>query len=47
MLEQLQRELGLSYLLITHNLGVVEYIADQVAVMQGVRRRDGLLSGGL
>jgi peptide/nickel transport system ATP-binding protein len=35
LLEQLQRELGLSYLLITHNIGVVEYIADEVAVMRG------------
>ena len=34
LLEQLQRELGLAYLFITHNIGVVEYIADQVAVMQ-------------
>ena len=37
LLEQLQRELGLAYLFITHNIGVVEYIADQVAVMQGGR----------
>jgi ABC-type oligopeptide transport system ATPase subunit len=29
----LQRELGVSYLFITHNIGVVEYIADHVAVM--------------
>jgi len=35
LLEQLQRELGLSYLFITHNIGVVEYIADEVAVMRG------------
>ena len=34
LLEQLQRELGVAYLFITHNIGVVEYIADQVAVMQ-------------
>jgi peptide/nickel transport system ATP-binding protein len=34
LLEELQRELGLAYLFITHNLGVVEYIADEVAVMR-------------
>ena len=37
LLEQLQRELGLAYLFITHNIGVVEYIADPVAVMQAGR----------
>jgi peptide/nickel transport system ATP-binding protein len=37
LLESLQRELGLSYLFITHNIGVVEYIADEVAVMQAGR----------
>ena len=34
LLRDLQRELGMSYLFITHNIGVVEYIADQVAVMR-------------
>ncbi len=33
LLGQLQSELGVSYLFITHNIGVVEYIADFVAVM--------------
>ncbi len=33
LLKALQRELGVSYLFITHNIGVVEYIADEVAVM--------------
>ncbi|HEX4511746.1 MAG TPA: ABC transporter ATP-binding protein [Burkholderiaceae bacterium] len=34
LLADLQRELGVSYLFITHNIGVVEYIADRVAVMR-------------
>ncbi len=34
LLRELQRELGVSYLFITHNIGVVEYIADRVAVMK-------------
>src|SRR3989454_4713435 len=33
LLERLQRELGMSLLLITHNLGIVGDIADRVAVM--------------
>jgi peptide/nickel transport system ATP-binding protein len=31
--EELQADIGLTYLLITHDLSVVEYIADEVAVM--------------
>ena len=37
LLRELQQELGMSYLFITHNIGVVEYIADQVAVMRAGR----------
>ncbi len=33
LLKKLQQELGLSYLFITHNLSVVAYLADRVAVM--------------
>lgn len=37
LLRELQRERGLSFLFITHNIGVVEYVADEVAVMQAGR----------
>jgi peptide/nickel transport system ATP-binding protein len=37
LLRDLQHELGVSYLFITHNIGVVEYIADRVAVMRSGR----------
>jgi len=33
LFKQLQQEFGLSYLFITHNLSVVEYLADEIAVM--------------
>lgn len=33
LLKSLQQELGLTYLFITHNISVVEYMADDVAVM--------------
>ena len=34
LLKQLQQELGVAYLFITHNFGVVEYLADDIAVMK-------------
>ena len=33
LLKRLQRDLGLAYLFITHNLAVVEYLADEITVM--------------
>jgi peptide/nickel transport system ATP-binding protein len=43
LLRQLQNELGLSLLFITHNIGVVEYLADDIVVMQrGRSRKKGL-----
>ena len=38
LLTELQRELGVAYLFITHNFGVVEYLAHEIAVM-----KDGIL----
>jgi len=37
LLADLRREHGLAYLFITHNLAVVSYLADRVAVMRGGR----------
>lgn len=34
LLKELQRDMGLSYLFITHNMGVVAYMADEVLVMR-------------
>ncbi len=34
LLAQLQRDLGVAYLFITHNFGVVEYLAHDIAVMK-------------
>ncbi|HEX6704273.1 MAG TPA: ABC transporter ATP-binding protein [Albitalea sp.] len=34
LLRGLQQELGVSYLFITHNIGVVEFMADRIVVMQ-------------
>jgi peptide/nickel transport system ATP-binding protein len=34
LLRELQRELGVAYILITHNIGVVECVADEMVVMQ-------------
>ncbi len=34
LLKELQRELGVAYLFITHNFGVVEYLAHEIAVMK-------------
>jgi peptide/nickel transport system ATP-binding protein len=44
LLKNLQKQQGLSYLLITHNLGVVAEMADEVAVMyQGKIVEHGLV----
>jgi len=37
LLRELQAELGIAYLFITHNFSVVEYLADRIAVMAGGR----------
>jgi len=37
LVREMQRELGLSMLFISHNLAVVRYVASQVAVMEGGR----------
>ncbi len=37
LLKDLQAELGVAYLFITHNFGVVEYLAHDIAVMKDGR----------
>jgi peptide/nickel transport system ATP-binding protein len=37
LLQDLQAEFGIAYLFITHNFGVVEYLADDIAVMKDGR----------
>jgi peptide/nickel transport system ATP-binding protein len=37
LLQQLKREQGFSYIFISHDLGVVKYISDRIAVMQNGR----------
>jgi ABC-type glutathione transport system ATPase component len=34
LFKQMKRELGLTYLFVSHNLGVIRYISDRVAVMR-------------
>jgi peptide/nickel transport system ATP-binding protein len=47
LLRQLQHELGISYLFITHNIGVVEYIADEIAVMNRGRIEEAGQTGAV
>ncbi|MCK7501307.1 MAG: hypothetical protein MZW92_72700 [Comamonadaceae bacterium] len=37
LLRELQAEFHMAYLFITHNFGVVEYLADEIAVMKDGR----------
>ena len=41
LLRQLQQELGVAYLFITHNFGVVEYLAHDIAVMKNGQLVEG------
>ena len=47
LLRELQRELGVSFLFITHNIAVVEYIADRIVVMNAGRVEEAGATGAV
>ena len=40
LMRDLQQKLGITYLFIAHDLGVVRYLCDTVAVLYAAHRRD-------